>query len=159
MAKMPSFPNPVNETTARVVAGGVVVMASTAVALDQPWLLVPLTYGFGARVLAGPTLSPLGQLATRVISPRIPAEPTLVPGPPKRLAQGVGLVVSATSLWLYYGRGRTRLAYGLLTALIGAAGLEAFAGYCVACRMFPLLVRAGLVSETACEQCRDIWKR
>ncbi|HXW32093.1 MAG TPA: DUF4395 family protein, partial [Acidimicrobiales bacterium] len=62
-----SFPDPVNESAARSVAAGVVVMAVLALVLRLPWMLVPLTYGFWARVLTGPTLSPLGQLATRVV--------------------------------------------------------------------------------------------
>jgi hypothetical protein len=37
-----SFPNPVNEVAARVVAGGVVVMSAAAVGFREPWLLVPL---------------------------------------------------------------------------------------------------------------------
>jgi hypothetical protein len=53
-------------------------------------LLAPLAYGFVARVLTGPTLSPLGQLVTRVVTPRLPVAPRPVPGPPKRFAQGIG---------------------------------------------------------------------
>lgn len=152
-----NFPDPVNETSARVVAGGVVAMAGSTVAFDQPWLLVPLTYGFAARVLTGPTLSPLGQIATKVVTPRIDAEHKLVPGPPKRLAQGMGLAISGTALILYFVLGRKRLAYAVLSMLIGAASLEAFAGYCLACKMFPLLIRSGLVSDEACRQCANIW--
>ena len=58
------FPNPVNEVSARVVAAGVAAMATTTVVSRQRWMLVPIAYGFVARALAGPTLSPLGQLAT-----------------------------------------------------------------------------------------------
>ena len=65
------FPNPVNEVSARLVAGGVVVLAVLAIVLQQPWLIVVLAYGFVARVLTGPTLSPLGQLVTRVITPAL----------------------------------------------------------------------------------------
>ncbi len=54
------FPNPVNEVSARVVAGGVLLMAVLTLALRRPWLLVPIAYGFVARALTGPTLSPLG---------------------------------------------------------------------------------------------------
>ncbi|WP_104524731.1 DUF4395 domain-containing protein [Blastococcus atacamensis] len=153
------FPNPVNETAARLVAGGVVTMSATTVLMDKPVLMVPLTYGFAARVLTGPTLSPLGQLVTRMVAPRLKQEPTLVPGPPKRLAQGMGLTMSGTALLLHYGFGRKRLAYGLVTALTAAAALEAFAGFCIACRLFPLLIKAGLVPEEACEQCANIWSR
>src|ERR1700735_1412356 len=102
MANIFEFPNPVNETSARVVAGGVVALTAATVALDQPWLLVPLTYGFAARVLTGPTLSPLGQLATRVVTPRLRIQHRFVPGPPKRLAQGMGLAMSASALVLHY---------------------------------------------------------
>jgi hypothetical protein len=153
-----SFPDPVDEVSARLVAVGVLGMATATIALDKPWLLAPLTYGFAARVLTGPTLSPLGQLVTKVVRPRLAAEPKPVPGPPKRLAQGMGLAMSGTALALAR-TGRTRQAYGVLGLLIGAASLEAFFGYCLACRMFPLLIKAGVVSEEACERCADTWAR
>ena len=91
------FPNPVNEYAARTVAAGVVVMAVAAITFQEPWILIPLAYGFWARVLTGPTLSPLGQLATRVVAPRLPWGPKLVPGPPKRFAQAIGVVFSTTA--------------------------------------------------------------
>ena len=71
-----SFPNPVNEVSARLVAGGVVVMSACAIGFRLPWLIAVIAYGFVARVLSGPTLSPLGQLVTRVITPRLPLQPS-----------------------------------------------------------------------------------
>jgi hypothetical protein len=53
MSSLFGFPHPVNETSARVVAGGVVTMAAATILLDKPAILVPLTYGFAARVLTG----------------------------------------------------------------------------------------------------------
>lgn len=153
------FPNPVNETSARVVAGGVVTMATATVVLDKPWILAPLTYGFAARVLTGPKLSPLGRFATEVVTPRIKRPAKFSPGPPKRLAQGMGLTMSATALTLNYGFGRKRAAYSVLGGLIGAASLEAFFGICLACKMFPALVKLGLVPEDACVDCVDPWAR
>lgn len=52
-------------------------MCLAAVALYQPWLTLVIAYGFVARVLTGPTLSPLGQLVTRGITPvlRVAAKP------------------------------------------------------------------------------------
>ena len=88
-----SFPNPVNEVSARLVAGGVIVATVVAIAADQPWLLAVVAYGFVARVLTGPSLSPLGQLVTRVITPRLRVAPRLVPGPPKRFAQAMGVAL------------------------------------------------------------------
>ena len=159
MAGLLSFPNPVNETSARVVAGGVVAMAGTAVLADQPWVMFPLAYGFAARVATGPKLSPLAQLATRIIEPRLPGRRKFSPGPPKRFAQAIGLVFSLTALLLHFGAGRHRAAKVVLTALIGAASLEAFLGLCLGCKLFALGMRAGLVPEAVCEECADIWSR
>jgi hypothetical protein len=153
------FPNPVNETSARLVAGGVVAVSAATIALDEPWLMFPLAYGFGARALNGPRFSPLGLIATKVITPRLDIEHKMVPGPPKRLAQAVGCAMSATAILLYYRFGRKKAAYGVLGALTVAASLESFFGYCIACRIFNLLMKAGLIPEEVCEECADIWSR
>src|SRR6478735_10606526 len=100
------FPNPVNEVSARLVAAGVVVLGVTTIAFDQPWLLLVLAYGFVARVTTGPTLSPLGQLVTRVVTPRLPYAPKYVAGPPKRFAQGIGATLSVAAVILYFGLGQ-----------------------------------------------------
>ena len=64
-----SFPNPVNEVAARLVAAMVLVLAVAIILTGQSWLLFLLLYGFLARVLTGPKLSPMGMLATRVLAP------------------------------------------------------------------------------------------
>ncbi|MGH9118228.1 MAG: DUF4395 domain-containing protein [Acidimicrobiales bacterium] len=152
-----SFPDPVNEVSARLVAGGVVVIALAAIALDQPWLTLVLVYGFLARVLTGPTLSPLGQLVTRVITPRLGVEARPVPGPPKRFAQGMGLVFSATAAVLAVGLDQRGPAYVVLGLLIGAATLESVFGYCLGCKVFAVLMRIGVIPAEVCERCTDLW--
>jgi hypothetical protein len=152
------FPDTVDERAARVVAGGVVALTTTSLLTDQPWLLAPVAGGFAARVLTGPKLSPLGRFATKVVVPRLSGPPRPVAGPPKRLAQGMGLAMSTTSLTLAL-LGRRRAARVVLGALIGASSLEAFAGICVACKIFPFLARAGLVSDEACPDCVNPWAR
>ncbi len=151
-----SFPNPVNEVAARVVAGGVLAMCVLAMALRQQWLLVPLAYGFWARALTGPTLSPLGQLATRVIAPRLRVAPRPVPGPPKRFAQAIGVVFSSTAVVLWFGAGAHGAAWGVLGTLAAAALLESAFGVCLGCKVFTVLMRMGLVPDTVCEACADI---
>lgn len=150
-----SFPDPVNEVSARVVAGGVLLMSVAAIVLRQPWLLAPLAYGFVARVATGPRLSPLGQIATRVITPRLPVEGCPVPGPPKRFAQAIGAVVTVTALVLLLLGFRVPV-YALLGLLVVAAGLESLFGYCVGCRIFAVLMRMGLIPEDVCEACNNI---
>jgi hypothetical protein len=154
-----SFPNPVNEYAARSVAAGVVVVCVLALAFRQPWLLIPLAYGFWARVLSGPTLSPLGQLATRVIAPRIPGSPKLVPGPPKRFAQAIGVVFSTTAVVLWYGFGLGTATWVVVGLLATAALLESAFGVCLGCIAFGRLMRAGIIPEEVCEACADITRR
>jgi hypothetical protein len=113
-ARLFSFPHPVNEVSARLVAGGVVIMSAVAITLDQPWLIVVVAYGFVARVLTGPTLSPLGQLVTRVVTPLLGVAPRPVPGPPKRFAQGIGAVLSVTAAVLAFGFHLPVAAYAVL---------------------------------------------
>src|SRR3954451_10691999 len=100
-----SFPDPVNEVSARLVAAGVVVMSLATIVFDAPWMTAVIAYGFVARVLSGPTLSPLGQFVTRVVTPRLAIPAKLVPGPPKRFAQGMGAVMSVTAAVLALGFG------------------------------------------------------
>jgi hypothetical protein len=152
------FPNPVNEIAARTVAAGVVVMAVCALAVGLPWMLIPLAYGFWARVLTGPKLSPLGQLATRVIVPRLPIAARPTPGPPKRFAQGIGALLATTALivWLSVD---WWVAAWLVGALAVGALLESALGLCLGCRVFALLMRVGLIPVSVCEECGDLGRR
>ena len=153
-----AFPNPVNEVAARLVAGGVVVMAATELMTHQRWLLVVLAYGFWARVLTGPTLSPLGQLVTRVVVPRLRVDARPVPGPPKRFAQGIGAAFTTLALvaWL---AGALGLSDVLIAMLVVAATLESVFAICLGCKLFALLIRARVIPEHVCVECADISAR
>jgi hypothetical protein len=154
-----SFPNPVNEVSARLVAGGVVVLAAAALAFQQPWLLAVLAYGFVARVLTGPTLSPLGLVVTRVVTPRLRLRPRYAPGPAKRFAQAIGAVFSVAAAVLALAFGLEVAAWVLIGVLGSFALLEAAAGLCVGCKVFALLMRVGIIPERMCVECRDVWGR
>ncbi len=155
MRELFSFPHPVNEKAARVVAGVVLVTVLVVLATTWYWLLIPLAYGFWARVLTGPTLSPLGWVAQNVIAPGLGAKKP-VPGPPKRFAQGIGAAMSTAALVLALILGDHAAADGVLIALMLAAGLESIFGYCVGCKLFGLLMRTGVVPETVCAECADV---
>jgi hypothetical protein len=151
-----SFPNPVNEVSARLVAAGVVVMSVLTISLDLKWATAVIAYGFVARVLTGPTLSPLGQIATRLVTPRLPFAARPVAGPPKRFAQGIGVAFSITALILtvlgFWGA--AQIVLGLLAT---AALLESALGLCLGCKAFAVLMRFGVVPEEVCEKCNNIW--
>ena len=150
-----TFPDPVNEKAARTVAAGVVILSVAATASQQPWLLVVLAAGFWARVLTGPTLSPLGRFATSVVAPAL-GEPKHVPGPPKRFAQAIGTVFSSTAVVLWFGAGDHVAALVLTGALASAAFLEAALGLCIGCKVFGVLMRVGVVPQSVCEACADV---
>ena len=150
-----TFPNPVNEKAARTVAFVVMLLAALTLATSAYWLLIVLAYGFIARVLTGPTLSPLGRLASSVIAPHLGAEKP-VPGPPKRFAQAIGATLTTVAAIGFNADG---VADVLLAILIIAAGLESIFALCVGCRVFTLLMRAGVIPESVCAECADISAR
>jgi hypothetical protein len=149
------FPHPVNETSARIVAAGAVAMSAAFAITGVAWILIPLTYGFLARVATGPALSPLGLLATKVITPRINVQHRLVAGPPKRCAQFIGLLFSSTAsvLWLLDLGTAARIVAAMLA---GAAFLESAFALCLGCIMFGWLIRLGVIPERVCEQCNNL---
>jgi hypothetical protein len=150
-----TFPDPVNEVSARLVATGVVVMSVAFLTTGWVWLLAALAWGFCARVACGPALSPLALLATQVVTPRLPVPPRLVPAAPKRFAQGIGAVMSALALVAALV-GAPTVAVVLIAALTVAASLEAFVGFCLGCKIYGLAVRVGWVAEPSCAACADL---
>lgn len=158
MVRLFSFPDPVNDLAARTVAAGVVVLCIITILTRSPIPLVLLVAGFVARVATGPTLSPLGQFATRLVAPRLgPSRP--VPGPPKRFAQGIGTVFSVTALVLWGAFGLPVAAFVVVGILAVPASAEAIFGYCVGCHLFSALIRVGLIPASVCPECADLTKR
>lgn len=164
MARMFGFPNPVNELAARTVAAGVLALSvltivlATAVGTGWLWLTAAIAYGFVARVLTGPRLSPLGQLATRVVAPRL-GPPRYVPGPPKRFAQGMGATMSLLAVVLHFGFRADRASLVVLGLIVVAATLESVFAYCIGCKIFAGLMRIGVVPESVCLECADVSRR
>jgi Domain of unknown function (DUF4395) len=151
------FPRTINEKAARVVAGVVAVTALVALLLPAHWLVIPLAYGFWARVFTGPRLSPLGALASRVVAPRLGA-PKVVPGPPKRFAQGMGAAITTAAV-VALALGAHGVVEALLALIALAAALESVLAFCVGCQVFGLLMRAGVIPDDICAECGDIWAR
>lgn len=158
-----SFPDPVNEVAARVVAGLVVATTVAIVALgatvlpQSGWALWAVAAGFALRVGWGPRYSPFGLLATRVVAPRL-AAPRLVPGPPKRFAQAIGLVVTGAAA-AAFAFGAPVVAWVLAGVIVLAASAEAFGGLCLGCWIFARLMAAGVIPASVCEACADVTAR
>lgn len=150
------YPHPTNEVVSRLVAAQVTLLAGGILAFDLAGLLPLLVYGFAARVLAGPRWSPMALLADRVLLPALgtPRRPTA--GPPKRFAQGIGLVVSGAALVSWLVLGHAEAGRGLLGILVLFAMLEAVLGLCAGCLLFRWLMRWGWIPEETCERCHDL---
>ncbi len=149
-----TFPNPVNEYAARSVAAMVVILTAVTLLVRSEWLLIALAVGFLLRVAAGPRFSPFGQLATRVIAPRLgPAK--LVPGPPKRFAQAIGATLSIGAV-VAFSTGAPTLSWILVAMITVAALLESALGFCLGCAIFGRLQAAGVIPASVCEACLDV---
>ena len=152
------FPRTINEKAARFVAGVVAITALVALLTSAYWLLIPLAYGFWARVLTGPTLSPLGRFASTAAAPRL-GPPKEVSGPPKRFAQAMGAAFTTTGAVAGLVFGWDTVADVMLGLMVVAATLESVFAYCLGCKVFGLLMRAGVVPDEVCAECADIWSR
>ncbi len=155
MSSVFEFPNPVNEVSARLVAGGTALLGLACLVLGQPWIAALLAVEFVLRVSFGPRVDPLARLVTRVIVPRLgwPERPTA--GPPKRFAQGIGVVVTVSASMLFWG-GWSTAGYALIAMLVVFATLESVFGLCVGCKVFAGLMRLGVIPEGVCEECADL---
>ncbi len=151
-----SFPHPVNEYSARTVAGITMFIAGSAVYFDSPVLLWFLFYEFLARVLAGPKLSIVGTLATRIIVPILIKKNKPVPGPPKQFAQTIGLVMTVAALALVHLFNMTAAAYAVISILVIFAAFESILGFCAGCFVFGYLMKWGLIPEATCERCANL---
>ncbi|CAG4934749.1 DUF4395 domain-containing protein [Acidithrix sp. C25] len=148
-----TFPDPVNEVAARSVALGVVIMVVLIITTHNRLLFIPLCCGFIARLAAGPKISILGQIATKLVAPNLPNHEKLVAGKPKRFAQGIGVVFSIAAAIAALAT-HSVLPSQIILALLGiAAALEAFFSYCLGCKAFALLFRFGIVTYNDCPSC------
>ena len=153
-----SFPDPVNDNAARIVATWVVVLSLIIIFTKENLLVYILFYGFLARVLTEPSLSPIGYISMKFIAPKF-GPPKHVPGIPKRFAQAIGLafassvlllsLITSTSEWEYY-----TVSYNIILGTLTLfAAIEAFLGFCTGCWVFSLLIKTGITPKKICEKC------
>jgi hypothetical protein len=94
--------------------------------------------------LFGTAKHPFGILFKTVIRPRLAAPKELEDARPPRFAQLVGLVVSSVGFLL----AALNVPFGVAIAagaLFAASALQAYFGYCLGCKMYLGLRRAGII--------------
>lgn len=133
----PHQPNTVNGNVVRVVALATAALATVSLHSDWAWLSALLAVDFVIRGWT-PIQSPLQRAATLAV--RLGGfgfKPAYAP--PKRFAAQVGSVIALSAALLHLGPHTGATVVTL--ALIVAASLEAFAGFCVACWLYPYVHR------------------
>ena len=156
-----SFPEMINDVSARLVAFFVIIICSLLLIStinNQDFALyisIFLLYGFVARVTSGPKVSPIAILVTKIIVPRLSFQEKLLPGPPKRFAQFIGMIFSV-SIVTFIIFDLEILTMIFTSILIFFASLEAFLGFCFGCKVFKFLIAKNLLPKDICERCNDI---
>lgn len=161
LVDVPGVPAVVDGVSVRLVASLVLVVGALAIGFQQWWLYALLGIDFTIRAMFGPRFSPLAIVVRRWLRPalRVASQPTAFA--PKRFAAGIGAVFTAaiTGLWIVGSligtSGLQPVAWGLAIAMLVFPALEAFFGFCVGCRIFALLARAGVVSPDVCIDCTE----
>ena len=144
------FPAQVNERAARLVAAVVAGSVLAGGLVGQTWVLPVLASGFILRAGWGPRFSPLARLA--VLVARRLWETRLVPGPPKRFAQGVGALFTLAATLLALA-GHADAAWAVAGMVAVFATLEATLAICMGCWVYARLQAAGLFAADACVEC------
>lgn len=143
----------VSENRARAIAGLVFVITLASLLLSSPWPFLFLLADFALRAFIRPRWSPLAAVSTSVIAPllRLSEEP-LISAAPKRFAAAMGFIIS--TLGFSFGAGG--LTNGLLVCGISLglfSFLESAFGFCVGCKIYALMIRAGLIPVEYCPEC------
>ena len=156
-----SFPELINDVAARFVASTVIInclLIIFCMAINSEfsfYLSLFLFYEFLARTSSGPKISIIALLVTKIIVPKLSFNEKMVPGPPKRFAQFIGLIFSINiNFFLFYNI--EYLVIIFISILIFFASLEAFLGYCFGCKVFKFLMSVNLIPKKVCEKCNDL---
>jgi hypothetical protein len=144
------FPLKVAERIVRGIALQVCVLSAVALASRWPWLILILCVDFFLRAFVSPRYSPLRAISRLVGN--MQAVGAMVSYSPKRFAAIIGFSLSSLSFAL----GISGMLVGFilpLSLLLLFSFLEAAFGLCVACKLYGLLIRFGLLPASSCPEC------
>lgn len=139
----PIAPDLTDEAAGRIAAFLSLGLLALATGGGRAWGVLALAADFALRAAGRPALSPVARTAGWLRRLAGLAERRINAGP-KRFAASVGFLFSL-SVGLALLAGLRPLGLALAAILGTCAGLEAFFGFCLACRIHPWLprVRAG----------------
>jgi hypothetical protein len=132
----------VNENIARLNALATIVLMSVFLFTPVKWILFILPVDFALRSWLHGRFSPLGRM-NRLLARSLHLKEIMINEGPKVFAARIGLILSALALGSFIA-GFSLLAYILGGILVFFSFLEAAFGFCVACKIYPLVFRRNL---------------
>ena len=138
-ALCPVTPNLVNEKAARLIAGFTTLILALFLYTPNIYLAVFLLLDFSIRAFDKPAYSPLA-LTSRTLLNVLSIQKQMINAGPKLLAARTGMLLSVIiTVMTLAGLSTTAL---MTVTLLGIFSLlEAALGFCVACKIYPLLYR------------------
>jgi hypothetical protein len=131
--------NTVDNNAARVVAGITAALALLSLWPPATWLIAVAAADFFVRAWVNRRYSPLRWIAKQITSAlQLQAKP--VYAPLKQFAARIGSILAIAATVLHAG-GLHLAAASVTFALLAAASLEALAGFCLACWLYPFVFR------------------
>jgi len=129
----------INENVTRLNALVTFIVVSIFIFTPAKWILIILPLDFALRAWFHGRFSPVGRMNKYLVSSLKLGESLINEGP-KLFAARIGLVISALALTSFIA-GFNPAAYILGSILVFFSFLEAAFGFCVACKVFPLIYR------------------
>ena len=129
----------IDERVARVNGALTVLALAITVFGGLPWLLLPLGADFFIRAFLEPKYSPFAAIARKLLK-AMGLAPKMTNAGPKIFAARLGFLFCALIYALYWS-GFSLAANTVACLFMFFAFLEAAFGFCVACKVYPLLLR------------------
>ena len=132
------------QTATRFSAFIVFTILTLLLVTQSPWIILLIAADFALRGFGYARISPIARTSTALVS-GFNINETMIDAGPKRFAARLGLVFSLVISVLLFTGSATGLgacsttACGLTAMLALFAGLEAFLGFCVGCRVYSLI--------------------
>lgn len=124
----------------------VIGLGLAGLALPALVLSIALAAVFLWGAVAGVQRHPYGVLYRRLVRPRLTPPTELEDPTPPTFAQGVGLIVTAAGIALFFVVGPIALVVAGVAAFL-AAFLNSVFAYCLGCQIYLLLARVGILGR------------
>jgi len=152
------FPSAIDENDARIKSAIIAVEIIVLLIIDYctmfPYIYIYLVVSYASRFLFASRFNIEAYINLLVIRRLIEMKPHLIPSPPKRFSQFVGMCFALAYVILRIPLGLTIVANWIAAIHLSFALLESCFSVCAACAMFQLGMIFGVVPQDVCQECQ-----